>query len=61
MAYKSKHIAIDLFGWCVLFFPFQTSLNCNPENCFFQMSSYECACTCICIIYEKTNGKFHGE
>ena len=48
MAYKSKQIAIDLYSLCV-FFPFQTSLNGTPENYFFQMSSYECACTCICM------------
>ena len=39
-------------------------VNGTPENCFFQMSSYECGCTYIfmpCIIYEKANGKFPGE
>ena len=46
----------------VFVFPFQTICDVIPENRFFQMSSlYVHPRAYVCIIFEKTKGKFSGE
>ena len=49
MAYKRKQIATDLLASMCFVVPFQALLNGTPENFLFQISSYACTCTCICM------------
>ena len=58
MGTSSFDLSTDLFSLYVLFSHLRPR-DGTPENCFFQISSYSCAL--VCLIYEKTKGKFPGE
>ena len=49
---------MDLLNLYVLFSHFRQRYG-TPENCFFPMLSY--ARAFVCVINEKTKGKFPGE
>ena len=58
MGTSSFDLSTDIFSLYVLFSHFRPR-DSTPENCFLPISSYSRAH--VCLIYEKTKGKFPGE